>query len=570
MSGSTTPQSRSFSDPAGYGARFVAFDQFNPTLGTLVGIDVGITASVAGSLSVESLEAAPVSISYTAGATVSAYTPGGTLLARQVAAGSNTVALAAFDGSGDFAGTLGASFTTAGAAGPTAVSLGGAPTGTTDGTPFIGTGTVALPVGDFATNAISGGANMRVLASAAVGATVTLAYDYTPVAPSGGGTGGSGVVSIIVYPPPYFILVPVTTAAQVFTFAAGTTGWTSQFAVAQFNPSLGQLAAVQLRVVGTLSASAAVENHAAAAGSVQVSQGVNTAVSLGGGAALDIAQTSVSRALSLGAADGSDDFAGPGGARDSGVAATGARGASLAGQAQLAAFIGTGTVSLSIATQGYGSILGPSSFLATLTAQSGATVEVAYTYLVDPSAAAVLVTTAGSGGSQVVGAQAYGGPVNNVKNQFIDITPNNVTVAATTDNWFIRTGAGDDAIAARGGTNVIDGGGGSNFMSGGFGRDIFFIDGRDAARDVWSTITNFASGDAVTIWGVTASNRAFNWYDNEGAAGATGLTLHATEVGAPILSLTLAGYGTADLTRGILTTSFGTVDGVSYLYVHAT
>ena len=58
--------------------------------------------------------------------------------------------------------------------------------------------------------------------------------------------------------------------------------------------------------------------------------------------------------------------------------------------------------------------------------------------------------------------------------------------------------------------------------------------------------------------------------DNEGAAGATGLTLHATEVGAPILSLTLAGYGTADLTRGILTTSFGTVDGVTYLYVHAT
>lgn len=51
-------------------------------------------------------------------------------------------------------------------------------------------------------------------------------------------------------------------------------------------------------------------------------------------------------------------------------------------------------------------------------------------------------------------------------------------------------------------------------------------------------------------------------------ASATGLTLHATQSGAPQASFTLAGYTTADLSNGRLATVYGAEpDGTPYLYV---
>ena len=142
-------------------------------------------------------------------------------------------------------------------------------------------------------------------------------------------------------------------------------------------------------------------------------------------------------------------------------------------------------------------------------------------------------------------------------------------IAETTDNWFIRGGDGTDAIAVRGGTNVIDGGGGSSFLTGGFGQDTFFIDMRDATADIWSTLASFNAGDAATPWGITQADFTLLWSDAQGAAGATGLTLHATATGRPAASLTLAGYTTADLTSGALSIRFGSSGGSHYLHVHA-
>ena len=130
-------------------------------------------------------------------------------------------------------------------------------------------------------------------------------------------------------------------------------------------------------------------------------------------------------------------------------------------------------------------------------------------------------------------------------------------------------GSGEDAIAAHGGTNVIDGGAGSNFLTGGTGTDTFFVDDRGSSADIWSTVSNFHAGDAATIWGVTPQDFDFAWADNEGAAGFTGLTLHATSAGKPTASLTLSGYSSADLNNGRLSISFGTVEGNNYMYVHA-
>ena len=195
-----------------------------------------------------------------------------------------------------------------------------------------------------------------------------------------------------------------------------------------------------------------------------------------------------------------------------------------------------------------------------------------------------LVTNITTGVSDWENGQAYNGPVATLQNQFIDITADNVNITATKPNNFIHTGSGSDAIdlslfeGTGSGTNVVDGGGSNYVVASKFGNsiDIFFIDQRAATADTWTTVANFHKGDAVTIYGVTPSTFALDWEDNQGAAGSTGLTLHAIAAGKPIASLTLANdyfkYTKADLSSGRLAVSFGNdpASGSSYLYIQAT
>jgi Ca2+-binding RTX toxin-like protein len=175
-----------------------------------------------------------------------------------------------------------------------------------------------------------------------------------------------------------------------------------------------------------------------------------------------------------------------------------------------------------------------------------------------------------TGTAPTTAPQSYSGPVAGLQNEFVQITPDNLNVSVTSDNWLVHTGSGTDGIAVRGGTNVLDGGTGSNFLVGGNGFDTFFVDDRAAADDIWSTVVNFHGSDAATIWGVTPQDFNLAWADNQGAAGFTGLTLHAMSAGRATASLTLAGYTTADLSNGRLTISFGSdpTSGSSYMYVH--
>jgi hypothetical protein len=124
-----------------------------------------------------------------------------------------------------------------------------------------------------------------------------------------------------------------------------------------------------------------------------------------------------------------------------------------------------------------------------------------------------------------------------------------------------------------GGTNVLDGGTNSNFLVGGTGagsNDTFFVDDRNPSSDIWSTVANFHAGDSATIFGITKTGFNTSFVDGQGATGFTGLTLHVTDAGHPTASLTLAGFSTADLSSGRISTSFGTeADGTPYLFVHA-
>ena len=177
-----------------------------------------------------------------------------------------------------------------------------------------------------------------------------------------------------------------------------------------------------------------------------------------------------------------------------------------------------------------------------------------------------------NGQSGAMPGTAYNGPVAGLINQLIQISSDNLAISATTPNSFIRTGSGDDAIdvSAVSGNNVLDGGTGSNFLVGGAGLDTFFLDARNAAASTWSTVGNFHSGDAATLWGLTAQGFQYAWADGQGAARHEGLTLHATgNGGQPEASLTLAGYSTADLSNGRLAMVFGHNDGGDYLYIHA-
>lgn len=189
-----------------------------------------------------------------------------------------------------------------------------------------------------------------------------------------------------------------------------------------------------------------------------------------------------------------------------------------------------------------------------------------------------VVADSRTGNTYAVTGTPYVGPAG-ASSQYVVQTDNpalsaaNLNITATAPGVFIHTGSGVDAIdvSGVGGKNILDGGTNSNFLTGGAagsGTDTFFVDARNAAADIWNTIVNFHAGDAVTLFGITPTNKAVAWVDNQGAVGATGLTLHATQTGAPQASFTLAGYTTADLSNGRLGLVYGTEpDGTPYLYV---
>ena len=128
----------------------------------------------------------------------------------------------------------------------------------------------------------------------------------------------------------------------------------------------------------------------------------------------------------------------------------------------------------------------------------------------------------------------YTGPASlGLKYQLIE-SADNAVVTGSTDNEFIKVSSGNSvgkAVNGNGGNDVIDGGVGSTFVTGGDNHnDTFFLDGR-APGVSWSTITDFKAGvDKATIWGfvkgVSSIDTSFANYNNEGAAGYQGLTLH--------------------------------------------
>jgi autotransporter passenger strand-loop-strand repeat protein len=174
-----------------------------------------------------------------------------------------------------------------------------------------------------------------------------------------------------------------------------------------------------------------------------------------------------------------------------------------------------------------------------------------------------------TGQSVPIIAVPYSGPVAQLQHQYIYPGTDNVNITLSDSNWFLKGGPGFDALQAFGGYNVLDGGTGSNFLTGGSGTDTFFVDDRSPPGDIWSTVNNFHQGDDATVFGIVQSP-AVQWFDNQGAPGFTGLTLHVFGQNAPTASLTLVGYSSSDLSNGRLAVQFGNEpDGTAFMHVIA-
>jgi T5SS/PEP-CTERM-associated repeat protein len=349
----------------------VPFAQFNPALGTLASINAGLSASVAGSVLVQSLEGSASSVTVSLPGAVSAGSPNGYGLANVSLDPSSTASLGA-------AGSAAVVLTPSGSASVSDIPDNNA----ADVASFTGSGSAAVTLSADFDVQVAGPANMVIGAQASAAATASVQYAYAPM---GLGTEysddyGSGSTTTIESSPVFAFVSGDTTAPQTFAFADQTTGWDSSLAAEQFNPALGTLEAVNITVTGDIQASVAVENQNSTSGFVSTTQMATVALALPDGTSVT-ADPTVKDSMNLGAYDGTLDYAGTSGRIDQGLTQTTTETEQVTSTADLAAFLGQGTVTVPISDLGTGTLDGPANLAAALLAQSGAIVTIDYTYL---------------------------------------------------------------------------------------------------------------------------------------------------------------------------------------------
>lgn len=171
--------------------------------------------------------------------------------------------------------------------------------------------------------------------------------------------------------------------------------------------------------------------------------------------------------------------------------------------------------------------------------------------LIAEGAADELISVNQDGQNTYVIPDFYSGTVSHLKYQMFGSVGTDI-VAGTSKNDFFNLLGGDDAVDGAGGDDVLDGGAGSNFLTGGAGRDIFFLDGRGGGT-TWSTITDWESGEELSLWGWQKDKSVANWAISDGAPGWQGVTLHADIDGDGVVetSVTWTGLAMAQLPEAI-------------------
>jgi hypothetical protein len=360
----------------------VTFAPFDPRLGTLTDVKIGITAEVTGTISLENLGPTSGTDYVSLPGTVSVFGPDDTQIASVTATANGSASLGAFDGADNYLGNSG---TTLPDLSGTQSFLDIYQSTTSELALFSGNNPVPLTVDASVLFEEVGTSNLQTLSHASAGAVISLQYDYIPTPPgaSSGYHGGVtdtvglffGEVNLPVSSP-----VTLTTTPQTITVADAPTGWSKELSAAQFDPSLGTLDSVNITLTGNETASVAAENLGTTPATLGFSETPTLSLVTPDPNTYVRATPSVVAGMSLAGYDGSEDFAGTSGQTDHGLTATAQTTADLTSAQDLAAFTGDGSITLPLYAFGASSLAGPADLLTQLADQAGATVSISYTY----------------------------------------------------------------------------------------------------------------------------------------------------------------------------------------------
>lgn len=361
----------------------VTFQQFSPSAGTLISVGLSLTGTITGIAALENLGVAAETTPVSVFGTIALNT--GSIAVDQaypIATGSAT--LGAYDGTLDFAGSSGTIATFSNSAPGTLTNAVGSLSA------FVGTGTIGWTASSQALLSEANNGNILSVTRAEAGASISLRYDYTGGGTgSSSGTGSEGSVTSTYFAPTIFPPGTETTEPQVLRVADATSGWNDLLTLGEFNPSLGTLLAVSLTVFSDINVGLALENLGSYAATAGLTEQGNLNLILPGSAALTIGGPTISAGASLGAFDGTIDFAGTSGTLESGLFATGSVSDTI--QQSLSSYIGTGTTTIDVASSTPSFLTGPADLAAELLTNAGAVLEISYIYT--PASTAVATGT---------------------------------------------------------------------------------------------------------------------------------------------------------------------------------
>ena len=173
--GGTKSQTLTIADASIGAASALTFDAFDPAFGVLDGVTLSVSADAYGSVRLENLDTVGGAATVGHSATVTLNGAGGAVLASSTASFSNTLQLAAFDGTDDLAGASAVAFSESAPTGSIAsstVTVQGASLGAFEAGP------VGLDVVRTGGTTLDGPGNLDVATALQAGAQVTVTYHY--------------------------------------------------------------------------------------------------------------------------------------------------------------------------------------------------------------------------------------------------------------------------------------------------------------------------------------------------------------------------------------------------------
>jgi hypothetical protein len=169
-------------------------DKFDPSLGTLLSVEVALSGEVEGNYRFESLDSAPTTVTGNLRAVISLSRPDAMLLVQTIPVVTRADSVPPYDGTSDFGGTSGKTYLGLSANETDTATL----TDPADLALFTGPGLISLPVKAVGQSNATGSGNLLALFNTFAGAEVVVTYDYAPVPlPAAVWLFGTGIVGLV-------------------------------------------------------------------------------------------------------------------------------------------------------------------------------------------------------------------------------------------------------------------------------------------------------------------------------------------------------------------------------------